>query len=223
MEAGHPKVSVLASLTALVLVGCSASHTLRAVQDGAVDQVAEPDDSGTVGSLDGGDDRGDGSPVAHGMDAPVVPLDPSSPCYSSPNGSCGGIPSYVEISGDGEPILLAYPMNSTCGTCGDSGCELVGLWYFCCTWSGPSFAACAGPGAGGPCLDTYEAWSGKYLDRSGKTWAATLESPSPGPPGFLGLVDLDTNLTISDGSTVRTLVLHIHLCGASFELCGIVC
>jgi hypothetical protein len=131
----------------------------------------------------------------------------------------------VEISGDGEPILLAYPMNSTCGICGDSGCELVGLWYFCCTWSSLSFAACADPGGGGPCLDTYGygTGSGKYLDRGGKTWDATIQGPDPEAPGFLGLVDLDTSLTITDGSAVRTLVLHIHLCGSSFELCGLVC
>jgi hypothetical protein len=97
----------------------------------------------------------------------------------------------------------------------------VGLWYFCCTWSRLSFAACAGPGDGAPCLDTYS--SGKYLDRSGKTWDATIQSPDPIGPGFLGLVDLDTSLTITDGTAVRTLLLHIHLCGSSFELCGLVC
>jgi hypothetical protein len=103
---------VLALLAALVLVGCSASHTLCAVQDGAVDQVGEPGDSGggslgsggeTIsGGSDWGDGRGDDSVVADSSDTPVVPLDPSSPCYSSPSGACGGIPSYVEISGDGE-------------------------------------------------------------------------------------------------------------------------
>jgi hypothetical protein len=131
--------------------------------------------------------------------------------------NCDGLESYVDIIGDGDPIRLAYPMDPSCGTCGNTGCQIWGRYDTCCGGCDVAFAACDGPDGAGPCLDFQEC--GRYVDRDGKTWMAaivpvSLDNYAP--------LDLQASVTLTDGTTTRSLSVHIHICAATYE-CGIIC
>jgi hypothetical protein len=123
----------------------------------------------------------------------------------------------VDIIGDGEPIRLAYPMDPTCGACNDTGCQIWGRYGVCCGVCEVRFAACAGPDGAAPCLDFHDC--GRYLDRSGKSWLATIVPESLNNQAPL---DLQASVTITDGTTTRSLSVHIHICGAAL-LCLVIC
>ncbi len=131
--------------------------------------------------------------------------------------NCDGMESYVDIIGDGAPIRLAYPMDSSCGTCGTTSCQIWGRYATCCSSCEVTFAACAGPDGAGPCLDFHDC--GRYVDRDGKTWMATLV-----PVSLDGNAPLDIQATviITDGTTTRSLSTHIHICGST-DYCLILC
>lgn len=131
--------------------------------------------------------------------------------------NCDGQESYVDIIGDGDPIRLVYPMDSSCGTCGSAGCQIWGRYSVCCASCDVRFAACAGSDGAGPCLDFHDC--GRYFDRTGKSWLAAMMPESLNSNGPL---DLQASVTITDGTTTRSLSVHVHICGTA-DTCGIVC
>jgi hypothetical protein len=144
-------------------------------------------------------------------------VDGGPACLDDSHLDCAGLESYVDIVGDGDPIRLAYPMDPTCGACGATSCQIWGRYSVCCSSCDLTFAACAGPDGAGPCLDFQEC--GRYVDRDGKTWLAALmpESLNNNAP-----LDLQASVTITDGTTMRSLAVHIHICGRT-SYCLIIC
>jgi hypothetical protein len=129
--------------------------------------------------------------------------------------------TYVEVTGDGDPIRLGFPLDPTCGICDGTHCELSGTGRECCGgWGDLSFAACAEPGGTGPCLD---ARCGLYLDRDGKAWTANLQRLSASAYSRNGIYGISGTVVLSDGTETRTLSIVIQICLLLIGGCGIIC
>jgi hypothetical protein len=204
----------------VVVLACTSKSGSNLTSDGAIDEMSTGSaaDVGLGAAMDGGlvaCGNGDNTYCETRVFANAVDAGPA--CLGDSHLNCGGLESYVDIIGDGDPIRLAYPMDPSCGTCENTSCQIWGRYFICCSGCEVTFAACAGPDGAGPCLDFHNC--GRYVDRDGKTWMATLVPVSLVSDAPL---DLHATATVTDGTTTRSLSIHIHICGSTYG-CGIIC
>jgi hypothetical protein len=210
----------LLGTVSVVVSACTSKSGQQPTSDGATDRMA----MGSGANADLGAAIDSGLAACGYRDSTycetsvfATSIDAGTACLGDSHLNCDGLESYVDISGDGDPIRLAYPMDPSCGTCGNTSCQIWGRYSICCSTCDLTFAACAGPDGAGPCLDFHNC--GRYVDRDAKTWMATLvplslESDAP--------LDLQATATVTDGTTTRSLSIHIHICGFT-NYCGIIC
>ena len=211
-------------MVSVVALACASKQGSQLPIDAATDADWPTIGNGGSGGLSGaGGNGGFGYSVDSGLDASggsdnsfcwtgnsALVIDAGLICPNNPNSE--GLGAYIDISGDGDPIRLLYPEPD------DGTCIIVGRETVCCATYVLSFSACAGPQGTAPCLDS---GGGHYMDRNGKIWAATVQlgiSNSKVPY----VLDQQATAPISDGSTTRSLSIHIHICGDTYY-CGIIC
>lgn len=206
----------------VVVVACESKHGQPTLRDGATDTVAigSGGNGGSGTAMDSGLAAGGNGGNAYCEDRVFATAVDSGPACLGSSQACDGSDSYVDIGGDGDPIRLAYPMDPSCGTCGTTGCQIWAWNFICCGPGQVTFAACSGSDGIGPCLDLHAC--GRYVDRNGKTWLATLKPESVDSNAPPGILDLQATVTITDRTTTRTLSVHLHLCGFT-SYCGIMC
>jgi hypothetical protein len=127
---------------------------------------------------------------------------------------------FVEVNGDGDPIVLTFEGLQTSKWCPDGANSNVarGNATVNCGASGAEFSACANSDHGPPCLDmgavagTY----GTYVDRSGRSWSVTaydfhLVEPADALTGsFEGNY---TAMVSADGGLPVAISGNVHVCG----------
>jgi hypothetical protein len=145
------------------------------------------------------------------VQAGAPPVDGGASCFAPPPG-CDASEEFIEIS-DTPSVRLAYGGGDCPAEC-NGACRISASGQTNCGFVRLSFVACSAPNHGGVCLSTVPG-SALYTDAAGKAWempsltgdSAQLDGQPSG-----GVIDLDLELGISDGSLSRTLAVHAHVC-----------